>query len=138
MRDRVGRTSEPVVDSGLVPLGQRSQGARDAVATTIRELGNRRRIATADVHYAHRWAWICEELAAEFDCNPNEIDTAEVSGREVLTARGEPVAFIDDRPVVERLQQLERTYLERLRCLRQPAPSMRRGAPRRGQQSERT
>ena len=99
--------------------------------TTIRELGNRRRIATADVDYAHRWSWICEELAAEFDCDPNEIQIAEVAGREVLTVRGTPVAFTDDQEVTERLHRLERTYLEHLRALRRPAASVRRGEPRR-------
>jgi len=98
--------------------------------TTIRELGNRRRIATADVDYAHRWSWICEEVAAEFDCDPSEIKIAEIAGREVLTVRGTPVAFTDDQEVAERLQKLERTYLEHLRRLRRPAPSLRRGAPR--------
>lgn len=100
--------------------------------TTIRELGSRRRIATADVDYAHRWAWICEEVAAEFDCDPNEIEIEELAGRELLTVRGRPVAFTDEREVVERLQKLERTYLERLRRLRQPAPSVRRGQSRKG------
>jgi hypothetical protein len=101
--------------------------------TTIRELGNRRRIATADVDYAHRWSWICEEVAAEFDCDPGEIKIAEIAGREVLTVRGMPVAFTDDQEVAERLRSLERTYLEHLRRLRRPAPSLRRGAPRRRQ-----
>jgi len=104
--------------------------------TTIRELGNRRRIATADVDYANRWSWICEEVAAEFDCNPSEIEIAEIDGSEVLTARGTPVAFTDDREVTERLQKLERTYLEQLRRLRRPAPSLRRSAPRRRRQPE--
>jgi hypothetical protein len=104
--------------------------------TTIRELGNRRRIATADVDYAHRWTWICEEVAAEFDCDPSEIEIAEIAGREVLIARGTPVAFTDDREVTERLQRLERTFLEQLRRLRRPAPSLRRGAPRRRRQPE--
>lgn len=101
--------------------------------TTIRELGSGRRIATADVDYAHRWSWICEEVAAEFDCEPNDVKIAEVAGREVLTVDGTPVAFADDRDVVERLQRLERAYLERVRGLRQPAPSVRRGETRRGQ-----
>jgi hypothetical protein len=99
--------------------------------TTIRELGNRRRIATADVDYAHRWSWICEEVAAEFDCDPNEIQIAEMAGREVLTVRGTPVAFTDDQEVAERLQRLERTYLKQLRELRRPAASVRRGERRR-------
>jgi hypothetical protein len=102
--------------------------------TTIRELGNRRRIATADVDYAHRWSWICEEVAAEFDCDPNEIQIAEMAGREVLTVRGTPVAFTDDQEVAERLQELERTYLEQLRALRRPAASVRRGERRRRRQ----
>ena len=105
--------------------------------TTIRELANRRRIATADVDYAHRWSWICEEVAAEFDCDPDEIQITEMAGREVLTVRGTPVAFTDDWEVAERLQRLERTYLEHLRALRRPAASVRRGeAQRRRRPSE--
>jgi len=100
--------------------------------TTIRELGSGRRIATADVDYANRWSWICEEVAAEFDCDPNDVKIAEIAGREVLTVDGAPVAFADDQDVVERLRRLERTYLERVRALRQPARSMRRGEIRRG------
>jgi hypothetical protein len=99
--------------------------------TTIRELGNRRRIATADVDYAHRWSWICEEVAAEFDCDPNDIEIAEIAGREVLAVRGTPVAFTDDGEVAERPYRLEQTYLEHLRALRRPAASVRRGEPRR-------
>jgi len=98
--------------------------------TTIRELGTRRRIATADVDYAHRWSWICEEVAEEFDCDPSEIKIAEIAGREVLTVRGAPVAFTDGQEVAERLRRLERTYLEHLRRLRRPAASLRRGALR--------
>jgi hypothetical protein len=100
--------------------------------TTIRELGSRRRIATAEVDYAHRWSWICEEMAAEFDCDANDIKIAEIAGTELLTVRGAPVAFTDDREVAKRLQRLERTYLERLRSLRRPAPSVRRSDHRRG------
>jgi hypothetical protein len=99
--------------------------------TTIRELGNRRRIATADVDFAHRWSWICEEVAAEFDCDPNDIQIAEMAGSEVLTVRGTPVAFTDEGEVAERLQRLEQTYLEHLRALRRPAASVRQGEPRR-------
>jgi hypothetical protein len=99
--------------------------------TTIRELGNHRRIATADVDFAHRWSWICEEVAAEFDCDPNDVQIAETAGREVLTVRGTPVAFTDDGEVAERLQRIEQTYLEHLRALRRPAASVRRGEPRR-------
>ena len=99
--------------------------------TTIRELGNRRRIATAEVDYAHRWSWICGELAAEFDCDLNDIQIAERAGREVFTVRGTPVAFSDDGEVAERFQRLEQTYLEHLRALRRPAGSVRRGEPRR-------
>jgi hypothetical protein len=103
--------------------------------TTIRELGNRRRIATADVDYAHRWSWICEEVAAEFGCDPNEIQMADMAGMEVLTVRGTPVAFTDDQEVAARLRSLERTYLEHLRTLRRPATSVRRGEPGRRQRS---
>ena len=100
--------------------------------TTIRELASGRRIATADVDYAHRWSWICEEVAAEFDCDPDDVKIAEIAGREVLTVHGAPVAFADDQDVVARLRRLERAYLERLRGLRQPAPSVRRGETQTG------
>lgn len=56
------------------------------------------------------WEWIAEQIAAEFECNEDDVGADELpDGREVVTVRGEPV-------MVYRLSRVEARALLMNNC----------------------